>query len=80
MALVATNAWYCQNTAYVNFRMPFEKRYFLCFTEKETEAGGEEPSPQLQGESLGQLELGFRSFVFQPHVELTEPIILTLPQ
>lgn len=38
----------------------------------------EEPSPQLEGESSGQLELQFRSS--QPLVELTEPVILTFLQ
>lgn len=49
MALVATHAWYFWSTAYVNFRIPFGKRWFLHFTEKETEAEGWRACPTVTG-------------------------------
>lgn len=57
--------------------MPFEKMVFLHFTKKLRQRG-EELSPQLEQESLDQLELEFRSFAFHPCVELAQPVIFTL--
>lgn len=58
---------------------PFEKKGNFP-RERNWGKEGEELSPQPQDELLGQVELEFRSFVFQACVELIEPVILILLQ